>query len=70
MQPYLQPTLKAAIAAGCSQEFAQRLAEENVVFDRLIVFKLWAHFYLCGAYLLSELFLFLACLLNSKRLLG
>lgn len=72
MQPSLhyRITFEAALEAGCSSSCAGRLAQENAAFDRLYIYKPWAHFRTCGATFLAELFLFLALQFNSKKLLA
>lgn len=72
MRPALHKeiTFKVLVSQGFSEEEAAEVAEENVKFDKLPLFKPWAHFKIAGADFFNSIFLWLALVRKSKKYLG
>ncbi len=67
---HLNLTKKWAFEEGYSLAQSEKIARACWQFDRLWWTKPWAHFFLCGANLLSFLFLGLALVFKTESFLG
>ncbi|MCX7831490.1 MAG: hypothetical protein N2440_01150 [Actinobacteria bacterium] len=63
-------TFNALIEEGFNREEAHLISKHCVLFDKYYIFKPFAHFRKSGAFILSGLFLYLAKIFNSQKLLG